>query len=87
MCFRPAVKSLICCFPAIESSYVYIDFCEKVKTTKYMHVLYVDIPRMPFQNIFQACFDCANVFAGEEFESKLSEGYTNPDDYKVCRNI
>ena len=56
LCFGPAVKSVICCFPAIESSYVYIDFCEKVKATKYIHVVYVDIPRMPFQNTFQACF-------------------------------
>ena len=54
LCFRPAVKSLICFLPR----YVYIDFCQKVKTTKYTHVLYIDIPRMPFQNRFQACFDC-----------------------------
>ena len=32
--------------------------------------MYVDIPRMPFQNRFQACFDCRMFFAGEEFESK-----------------
>ena len=30
-----------------------------------MHVLYVDIPRMPFQNRFQACFDCT-MFSREK---------------------
>ena len=56
LCFGPAVKNIICCFPATVL-YVYIDFYQQVKTTKHMHVLYVDIPRMPFQNRFQACFD------------------------------
>ena len=30
-----------------------------------MHVLYVDIPRMQFQNIFQVCFDC-RMFSREK---------------------
>ena len=64
LCFGPVVKSVICCFPA-TALYVYIDFCQKVKTTKYIHVLFVGIPRMPFQNRFQACFDC-RMFSREK---------------------
>ena len=65
MCFGPAVKKCKLLFPRYTVLYVYIDFCQQVKTTQHMHVLYVDIPRMPFQNRFQACFDC-RMFSREK---------------------
>ena len=40
-----------------------------------MHVLYIDIPRMLFQNRFQACFDC-RMFSREK-SLKASKDHTN----------
>ena len=74
LCFGPAIKNVICCFPATVL-YVYIDICQKVKTTKHMHVLYIDIPQMPFQNRFKTCFDC-RMFSREK-SLKASKGGTN----------
>ena len=77
LCFGPAIENVICCFPTTVL-YVYIDFCQKVKTTKYMHVLYVNMARMPFQNGFQTCFDCRMFW--QEKSLKASEGCTNSCD-------
>ena len=77
LCFRLAAKNVICCFPTTVL-YVYIDFCQQVKTTKHIHVLYVEIPRMPFQNRCQACFDC-RMFSQEK-SLKASKGRTNSYD-------
>ena len=58
--FRTGSKKRNLLFPRyMQSLYVYIDFCQKVKTTKYMYVLYIDIP----QNRFQVCFDCGKKHA------------------------
>ena len=78
LCFGPAIENVICCFPTTVL-YVYIDFCQQVKTTKHTHVLYVDIPRMPFQNRFQACFDCT-MFSRDK-SLKASKGRTNSYHY------
>ena len=57
------------------SEYVYIDSCIKAKTTKYMHLLCIDIPRKQFQNRVQACFDCRMFLWGKSL--KASEGCIN----------
>ena len=62
-------------------------FLRQVKATKLMHILYVDIPRMPFQNRFQACFDC-RMFLREK-SLRAHKGRTNSYDWSqfVSRNI